>query len=281
MAFSYTKKVLISGNVIEVYEYDEQRFVGFERSSNYGAVKSDLIEDVDTETGEIFLRKMTDEEFQNELLKTKMDNRQKSNIRARNNLRRLTLSNFDKNSTFLTLTFQENIEDLELANQVFKRFMKYMNEDLKKKNLKSLKYVAVVEFQKRGSIHYHLLCNLPKYYSFTKLRNRWRQAISALDIAGTGSTKQERIDKVDNVGAYIVKYMTKEKADERLIGKKMYQTSRGLVKPQEVAFKSDIEFKKFMQSHGIVNETKKVYQTNYNDVLTQANVTYTEYNLDR
>ena len=281
MAFSYTKKVLISGNVIEVYEYDEQRFVGFERSSNYGAVKSDLIEDVDTETGEIFLRKMTDEEFQNELLKTKMDNRQKSNIRARNNLRRLTLSNFDKNSTFLTLTFQENIEDLELANQVFKRFMKYMNEDLKKKNLKSLKYVAVVEFQKRGSIHYHLLCNLPKYYSFTKLRERWRQAITSLGVAGVGSTKQERIDKVDNVGAYIVKYMTKEKADERLIGKKMYQTSRGLVKPQEVAFKSDEEFKKFMQSHGIVSETKKVYQTNYNDVLTQANVTYTEYNLDR
>lgn len=281
MAFSYTKKVLISGNVIEVYEYDEQRFVGFERSSNYGAVKSDLIEDVDTETGEIFLRKMTDEEFQNELLKTKMDNRQKSNIRGRNNLRRLTLSNFDKNSTFLTLTFQENIEDLELANQVFKRFMKYMNEDLKKKNLKSLKYVAVVEFQKRGSIHYHLLCNLPKYYSFTKLRERWRQAITSLGVAGVGSTKQERIDKVDNVGAYIVKYMTKEKADERLIGKKMYQTSRGLVKPQEVAFKSDEEFKKFMQSHGIVSETKKVYQTNYNDVLTQANVTYTEYNLDR
>jgi len=281
VTFSYTRKVIISGNVIEVYEYDVQRFSGFQRSSKYGLAKSNFIECIDDETGEIFTRKMTAEEMQNALFESKMSNRQKSNIRARNNLRRLTLSNFDRNSTFLTLTFQENIEDLELANETFKRFVKYMNQDLKKKNHKSLKYVAVIEFQKRGAIHYHLLCDLPKYYSFTKLRNRWRQAISASYIAGTGSTKQERIDKVDNVGAYIVKYMTKEKADERLIGKKMYQTSRGLVKPQEVAFKSDIEFKKFMESHGIVNETKKVYQTNYNDVLTQANVTYTEYNLDR
>jgi hypothetical protein len=33
------------------------------------------------------------------------------------------------------------------------------------------------------------------------------------------------MDHVDNIGAYVIKYMTKEDADPRLIEKKMYQTS--------------------------------------------------------
>ena len=37
---------------------------------------------------------------------------------------------------------------------------------------------------------------------------------------------------VDNVGAYIVKYMDKDMIDERLVGKKAYFTSRNLKRPE-------------------------------------------------
>ncbi len=39
---------------------------------------------------------------------------------------------------------------------------------------------------------------------------------------------------VDNVGAYIVKYMNKNNIDKRLMGKKAYFTSRNLVRPEIV-----------------------------------------------
>lgn len=39
---------------------------------------------------------------------------------------------------------------------------------------------------------------------------------------------------VDNVGAYLVKYMNKNIVDKRLMGKKAYFTSRNLVRPEIV-----------------------------------------------
>ncbi|HEY4544144.1 MAG TPA: hypothetical protein VIG40_05820 [Tissierellaceae bacterium] len=282
MAYGYLYKVYQSGNVIEVYEYDEMRFKGFQRSKTSGELNA-TIRVVDKETGEIITRKMTEEELEKHIEKKSLRSRAKSNIRARNNIRRMALSNFANKSTFLTLTFQENIQDLELANKVFTRFVQYMKADLKKEKC-SFEYLAVIEFQERGAIHYHLLCDLPKYYKFEKVRNRWRQAIKALGVEGTGSTKQNRIDRVDNVGAYIVKYMTKEKADKRLIGKKMYQTSRGLKKPAEIGFKTREELEEYLNFFGInedTEDTKKAYHNSYTDSFTLGEVKYTEYNLKR
>ena len=282
MAYGYLYKVYQSGNVIEVYEYDEMRFKGFQRSKTSGELNA-TIRVVDKETGEIITRKMTEEELEKHIEKKSLRSRAKSNIRARNNIRRMALSNFANKSTFLTLTFQENIQDLELANKVFTRFVQYMKTDLKKEKC-SFEYLAVIEFQERGAIHYHLLCELPKYYKFEKVRNRWRQAIKALGVEGTGSTKQNRIDRVDNIGAYIVKYMTKEKADKRLIGKKMYQTSRGLKKPAEIGFKTREELEEYLNFFGInenTEDTKKAYHNSYTDSFTLGQVNYTEYNLKR
>ncbi|MCO7151938.1 helitron helicase-like domain-containing protein [Vagococcus lutrae] len=282
MAYGYLYKVYQSGNVIEVYEYDEMRFKGFQRSQSYGKSNA-TIRVVDEETGEIITRKMTEEEFEEYIEKKGLISRAKSNIRARNNIRRIALSNFDNKSTFLTLTFQENIQDLDLANEVFQRFVKYMREDLRKKNCK-FKYLAVIEFQKRGAIHYHLLCNLPTRYSFKKVRERWRQAIKALGVAGTGSTKQNRIDEVDNVGAYIIKYMTKEEADERLIGRKMYRPSHGLKRSIPKEFKTREELEEYLNYFGInedTEDTKKAYHDSYTDSFTLGQVNYTEYNLKR
>lgn len=283
MAKAYNVKMIRSGNVIEIYQYSDSRMYGYSKKPSSGSAPTDVIEDVDKETGEIFLRKATEEEELELKLSKQLSERAKSNIKARNSLRRLVLNNFSNQSTFLTLTFQENLTDLTKANQVFKRFVKYMKEDLSKVWGKGFKYVAVVEFQKRGAIHYHLICDLPRYYRYSKVRDRWRQAITALGVSGTGSTKQHRIDKVDNVGAYVVKYMTKAGADERLIGKKLYQTSRGLTKPIEKAYSIDSPeaLQALLSTFGVTESTKKVYHSSYMDSYTTGTVEYSEFNLER
>lgn len=280
MPHSYVYKVYRSGNVIEVYQYDEPRFLGFARKQSIGNRMDQLITVVDEKTGELVTREMTEKELADYIEEKQMFNRAKSNIRARNEIRRKALANFDSKSSFLTLTFQENLQDLDIANRVFRSFVKYMRRDLKEKKW-SFKYLAVIEFQERGAIHYHLLCDLPKYYSYSRIRNRWRQSIGLNGVNGTGSIKHVRIDRVDNVGAYIVKYMTKAKADKRLVGKKMYQTSQGLKKPVEVSFKTEDELKCYLENFGINEYTKKAYQNNYTDVFTLGEVKYTEYNLER
>ncbi len=117
---------------------------------------------------------------------------------------------------FLTLTYKENLTDIGKARKDFDRFIKRLNHHYNTQ----LKYIAVVEFQKRGAIHFHLLCNLP-FVKLNELAQVW----------SFGFVKLNKIDNIDNVGAYITKYMTKENIDERLTGKKCYSMSQNLKKP--------------------------------------------------
>lgn len=287
----YDIKVIESGHVKELYYYGETRFRGYERSESYGAnIGKVYVSDVDKETGELIQREATEAEAEAIKEAQKMSSREKSNVRARNNVRRLALSNFSNRSRFLTLTFRENIQDVELANKTFKRFIKYMNEDLRKEE-KKLKYLAVIEFQKRGTIHYHMICEgipFKKKGYRNHVRDRWRQAIRSVTGAegeGVGNIDLKRLDTlkdVDNLGAYVVKYMTKADADKRLFGKKLYQTSRGLERPKEKTYRveSEAELEKLMKELGF-DDKKIVFRSQYTDQFTLAPVNYFEVNPER
>ena len=153
----------------------------------------------------------------------KILNRDKCLSRARKNVRRLANSNPDCNK-FLTLTFGKNVTDLNEAHKYFKNFIVKMN-----RRYSDFKYLAVPEFQKRGAVHYHLLCNLP-YVNVKNLKNIW----------GQGFIKLNKIDEIDNVGAYIVKYMTKENIDERLTERRCFYHSRNLTKPEIITDSAQI-----------------------------------------
>lgn len=96
--------------------------------------------------------------------------------------------------------------DLRRANGEFAKFVKR----LKRYVGFSPQYVAVPEFQKRGAVHYHLLLNCP-YIPADELARLW----------GQGFVKVNAIDNVDNLGAYVTKYMTKDNVDERLAGQRV------------------------------------------------------------
>ncbi|MBC8389847.1 MAG: protein Rep, partial [Actinobacteria bacterium] len=104
----------------------------------------------------------------------------------------------------------------------FKKFIKRL-----KYKYGDFKYLAVVEFQKRGAIHYHMLSDF-SYIEQADLEKIWSNGfvwIRDLITANKGKP-------VDNVGAYIVKYMNKNIIDKRLMGKKAYFTSKNLKRPE-------------------------------------------------
>lgn len=180
MIQNYQKKAVITGNFVEVYEYARPIFRGlqsrFPRSSG---------------------------------VRTPKPRSMQSAMRTRSRIRRLVNSNptMDK---FLTLTFAENITDVASANYLFKLFRQKLERHLGRK----FKYLGVIEFQKRGAVHYHLIMDIP-FIEWPILSEMW----------GNGRIQIERIRKPNRAGIYMAKttnYIAKGLQDTRLFGKRVY-----------------------------------------------------------
>jgi hypothetical protein len=110
---------------------------------------------------------------------------------------------------FLTLTFRENITELKKANKLFRHFIKRLNRKCKK----TIRYVAVPEFQKRGAVHYHLLIfNLPYIKAEVIEQQIWKNGI--INLRACYRTK--------GLFYYLTKYMVKSFSDPRCKGEKRY-----------------------------------------------------------
>lgn len=202
-------KVIISGNIIETYSYEKGYLKGYELSDVERAKKG---RKKDSKSSEYVV------------------NRGKVLQRARTRIRRLVNTNagnyYDSRGNrifakFFTMTFGENIQDIKYANNEFKKFIKRLNYQVLGEKKSVLKYTAVIEFQERGAIHYHVIFYNMPFVRVNKLQEIW----------GNGFVKINAIDKVDNVGAYITKYMTKDNDDSRLQDEKCYFNSRDLKEP--------------------------------------------------
>jgi hypothetical protein len=203
MAQSYNHKVVVSGKQVEVYEYKKPVWRDFEKTTrvsvhdNYKKELKQL---------DIF-----------EQLELKKQKAKFSINRTRTEIRRLVNANPQLNK-FMTLTFADNITDLKTANYIFNKFIQRISY-----KYRSFEYLAVPEFQKRGAVHYHLLCTLP-FVEISEVEAIW----------GQGFIKINRIDNVSNVGAYVCKYLSKDMFDERTFGKKKFFRSQTLCKAVEI-----------------------------------------------
>lgn len=160
--------------------------------------------------------------------------------RTRNTLIRLINTNsrtwFREHSPiepqFITYTFGENLTSLSEANSLFTNYIKRLNYHTFETKESITKYVVVPEFQKRGAVHYHaVFFNLPnvdkrKEYQTGDFASVWEH----------GFINVKSIKHIPNVGRYMTKYMTKDAADRRLIGRKKYFSSRGLIKPTIISY---------------------------------------------
>ena len=150
----------------------------------------------------------------------KINNRLRSLYAAKKEIRRTIYSNCGEGDVFLTLTFKENVQDLDAANYEFKKFRQRLEYRLKKK----LKYLVVIEFQKRGAIHYHCYLFGIGFVDWKIYEKAW----------GNGFIRVNKIKDPSGVGNYVSCYMVKDLLERpELKGRKSYFVSRGLNKPVE------------------------------------------------
>lgn len=211
-------KVIQSGNLLEVFEYELP--IILDNGKELGQ------QDQETKEWNEFLQYFGLEADTN----VKEYTRRTRFNRIRNNIRRLVHINFTNNSVFLTLTFKENIMSVETGNARFSLFIKRLTYFLDKKRGNKFKYLAVVQFQDgkrkkdrqgRGVVHYHLLMN--RRVNFRVISELW----------GQGFVWLENIRNVKQMGAYICKYIVTP-TDDRLDNKKAYWCSRNIKRPIQV-----------------------------------------------
>lgn len=240
------QKAVVSGNIVEIYTYEKGYCKGYEQLGNSSAGRK---------KGE------RSEDYQ--------ENREKVLKRASRDLRRLINANVwcygDCTPKFATFTFADNVIDLEQANNEWQKFIKRLNYRVFGSKRSVAKYSVVVEFQRRGAVHYHaVFYNLP-FINSNELASVW----------GNGFVKINKIDNVDNIGAYVTKYMTKESKDPRLSGKKSYFSSRGLLKPVEITDEKEVS-----RVWAELPPSSEKYNTEFeNDYL--GLITYHQYNLNK
>jgi len=144
---------------------------------------------------------------------------------ARVAFRRLVQTNLDgfDHPVLATFTYAENFTDISASREDFNAFAKRARGRFGEQ----FKYIVVIEFQKRGSIHFHaLLWGIPARIIKSERRTRvvgrlWRHGFVDL-IPTDGHAK---------LATYLSKYMAKSFVDARFASKKAYISSYNVKRP--------------------------------------------------
>lgn len=249
----YYFKVIDCGEYKQVYYYNDLK------------IKQDKSLEKNIDNNYLFKKENIKRKNEKQYIEYKNINRSKFN------LQRLVKANEKEFKTFITLTFEENIRDIEVANKKFRYW-----RDSMQRAYKSFKYVCVPEFQKRGAVHYHLLTNL-EIEKNTDLIIPQKGKKNQYDVKYWNYGFSSVFDlKNMNVVGYISKYMTKD-IDNRLFGKKRYFNSKDLIMPKEyyINCENDEEFNYILD---IINNYEEVYSNGYLDINKEV-VHFKEYKI--
>jgi len=143
--------------------------------------------------------------------------------RARAEIRRTIWCNQTEYTKFVTLTYAETNLDNDSVQYDFKQFIKKL-----RRRGYTLPYLYVTEHQKErgvkegneGSLHIHALLFTDTFIPASDIDECW----------GLGRTEIKAIKDINNLGAYVCKYLTKEEITA--YHKHSYHLSRGLKKPE-------------------------------------------------
>jgi hypothetical protein len=210
------QKLKITGSILQFSKFYKEFFIGKRLFKSIKKAKLENDEDNQVKETEDQIRQRTFRRAKNKLV-----DYINTNVFAWTNE-----TGYIFPSVFLTLTFVDNITDIEIANEEFTAFIRRLNYEITNSIKAYLKYVVVIEFQKRGAVHYHaIFFNLP-FLEKKRIEAIW----------GNGWIKIKAIDDVKDVGFYVTKYMSKNFDDDRLKGHKCYFVSDGLIKPTVIYF---------------------------------------------
>jgi hypothetical protein len=137
--------------------------------------------------------------------------------------------NFSHGHKFITLTYEKEDVSLDEAARDFENWVKRMRE-----RYGDYKYLAVRSFQERGTLHFHLLADLPTI-ARAELANGTFSA-----IWGHGSVDLRRIyclsmeERRNRLKQDLLKNLRNFKADERSYGKRLFLQSKNLIVPPTI-----------------------------------------------
>lgn len=252
MSIGYNIKIVRTANYYEVWEYEKPIFSSRQlddivsENKNNPNKKRRTFEELSVEEQEIRLARM-----------------KQTRLTTKHKLKRIIDCNFDNRTSFLTLTTKDNITDRDDFTLLFKNFVKRYNYGVYKTKRSKLKYVAVLERQKRGAWHAHVILFSVPFVPHSELLELW--GIGAVRI-----NKLNHLDDSANAGRYVVKYMEKGIGESLLenFGKNSYLASRNLKKPTETKVFTTEEFEVNSADDVIFESTyvSKIYkQGNYID----------------
>lgn len=234
-------RLVISGNKIEFYEYEKPIYIDYDR-------KHEIIKDKNEDSVK----------------------REDNLYRARQSVRRIIWANIEPHSKFLTLTYAETQLDVNVFKRHFTTFLQNM-----KRHGFPLRYLYVLERQKKrgekegniGSLHAHVIVFNDEYIPFELITKCWGQG--NIDIHMINGLRVENGEKVEDVGAYVCKYLTKE-ADLEW-GTRSFRCSKGLKRPQEFKVYAYGEIDK----RGIPNYVCENMEL-YDFIKSSTNITYSD-----
>lgn len=212
--------------------------------------------------------------------------------RTRRTIIELIENNEELFETFITLTFKDEVEDIDIAYRSFRSFVNKCRCEMKKQKAE-LHYLAIPEIQKKRAertgryvVHFHLITNIPidsviiprrepkmikgsnkkgvkiiEYYDI----KYWAYGYSiAIPITRNGSF---------SLSKYLIKYLYKD-MDDRFFGRQKILHDNGLDFPKQYYLQDyeDIEKMKEENKESIV----EMY-TNTNDNTEDKTVKFTEY----
>jgi len=125
----------------------------------------------------------------------------------------------------LTLTYRENVQDAKRAWSDLVRFIRLIRS-----HFPCWPYVAVMELQERGAIHFHLA--VAGKQDVVLLRSLWHSVIGGAD-KGNIDVQYFRGSKA-RLAKYLAKYISKDLAGRQIKGVHRYKRSRGVKVPEEV-----------------------------------------------
>lgn len=264
----YNAKIYECGNYLQLYLY---QFTKLKKDTSLAKSDYEIMKK------KVLYKKEKESSIKSAYKQIRLDNAMRSKLQ----IQRIVKANLDEFKTFITLTFEDNV-DIDIANKKFNSWRTHT-----KKIFNDFKYISVPEFQKRGSVHFHLLTNIDyddmilvnqekkeiwnpqnNVWHIFKTLNHWKNGYSSIKNL---TNNQQNI----NIVAYISKYITKD-IDNRLYSRKKYSYSKSLYIPQAFFFDTEDE-KVSSYINKIFLHKEKTYQNVYLNKMTQEVIQYYEY----
>ena len=145
----------------------------------------------------------------------------------------LIINNFVSSDLFITLTYKDEPESLEIAEKEFDRFLNNLARFYRNRHVKC-HYVGVTEQGEKGRYHHHFVLKQVSCISIQDIRERWsKRGIGALGHVQIDRIRKneedEQNDENDIAAVYLkAKYMTKNAISST---NKRFKHSEGLQEP--------------------------------------------------